>query len=106
MNRLVTSNPEAVAPEQLPPRERERAARILFINSNVLGLARMAAQVREYTALREDVDAVHVEMVRPLWVKAVGKTFRAVPHGWDLAAYRQLVVYRGIVRRWLNGPLA
>ncbi|MGB7157531.1 MAG: glycosyltransferase, partial [Tepidisphaeraceae bacterium] len=104
MNRLLTRNPAAVTPQQLPPVARSGGVRMLLINSNNLGFSTQAAQLRVATQRRDDVDAVHVDVVHPTWARVLGKTVRPM-RGWDLSAWRYLLMYRHIVRRWLRGPL-
>jgi glycosyltransferase involved in cell wall biosynthesis len=77
---------------------------MLFVNTNLLGMKVQAACIRAATAERQDVDAVHVDIERPLWVKAVAGSYR-LPFGIDFSAYRYLQVYRAIIGQWLRGPL-
>jgi len=103
MNRLVSRNLEQVSPDNLPPLRRQGPARILFINSTTLGFSTQAQRLRDYAGRRDDIDAVHIDLAYPWWVRLLGKSLPA--GGWDLHTYRYLRLYRGILRRWLRGPL-
>lgn len=104
MNRLVTENVRDVAPDRLPPVRRQGPARILFINHNQLGHVTQARNIRQYCQQRQDIDAVHVDVVRPFWIKVVNKSLPLVGY-WDLRHYRALLLWRPIIRRWFCGPL-
>jgi glycosyltransferase involved in cell wall biosynthesis len=104
MNRLVTENVRDVAPDRLPPHRRQGPARILFINHNLLGHVTQARNIRQYCQNRSDIDAVHVDLVRPFWIKVANTSLPLVGH-CDLRHYRSLLLWRPIIRRWLRGPL-
>lgn len=104
MNRLESQNLAAVTPDRLPPAVRRGPARVLFIHHNMLGHVTHARNMRQYTAVRDDIDAVHIDLVRPLWVKVLNATPPLIGR-WDFRHYRSLVLWRPILRRWLSGPL-
>jgi glycosyltransferase involved in cell wall biosynthesis len=104
MNRLITSDPRGVTPSQLPPPRRQGPARILFVHSNHLGFINQGRQLKAYAATRDDIDAVHVDVRRPLWVKVLGKNV-PISGAWDLCAWRNWAIFRRTVGRWLRGPL-
>src|SRR5581483_10888348 len=104
MNRLVTENLRDVGPDRLPPRHRQGPARVLFINHNLLGHITHAQNITTYTRSRDDIDAVHIDVVRPLWLKVANKSLPVVGH-WDLRHFRCLLLWRPVLRQWFSGPL-
>lgn len=106
MNRLISENLNDVTPENLPPRIREGPVRALFINSNALGLKTVAQQLKHYTASYPGIDAVHIDLIRPLWMKVFGKGLFVVPtRGWDFSTIRYLKMWDLVIQRWFCGPL-
>lgn len=104
MIRLHSINIRGVSAASLPQAVAEGPIRMLFVNSNILGHRTQAALIREATANRPDVDAVHIDIERSWWAKLATASYR-VPDGFDLPDYRYLKVYGAVVRRWLRGPL-
>lgn len=104
MIRLHTTNIGGVSAACLPPAAAAGPVRMLFVNSNILGHRTQAALIRDATADRPDVDAVHVDIERSWWTKLATASYRA-PGGFDLPDYRYLKVYGAVVGRWLRGPL-
>src|SRR5437588_2995365 len=104
MNRLVSVNLAEVSAERLPPPRREGAVRVLFVHHNMLGHVTHARNMRYYTASLYDIDAVHIDLVRPMWLKVLN---RSLPVGgkWDFRHYRSLLLWRPLLRKWLAGPL-
>lgn len=105
MNRIVSTNLAEVTPDRLPPASREGAARLLFIHGNILGFRTVARQLKRFTAEREDVDAVHIDLVAPLWLKVIGKSFPVPTRGWDFHSYRYLRIWGMIMSRWVRERL-
>lgn len=57
--------------------------------------------MRHFTADREDIDAVHIDLVRPKWLKLLNAT----PPGlgrWDFRHLRSAILWRPILGRWFN----
>lgn len=104
MNRLVSQNLQDVRPDRLPPPKREGPARILFINHNLMGHITHARNIRQYCQARGDIDAVHIDVVRPLWLLVANKSLPVMGY-WDLRHYRSLLLWRPVIGRWLAGPL-
>src|SRR5579884_3338763 len=104
MNRLISENLRDVSPDRLPPAVRQGPARVLFIHINLLGFKTHARNIKHYTGLRDDIDATHIDLVRPTWLKVLNKQ---APLGewWDLRHYRAALLWRPVIRRWLTGPL-
>ena len=105
MNRVVSVNLQDIAPDRLHPREREGPVRALFLSGVFLGFGNYYRMLREYTAERGDIDAVHVEFHAPLWVKVLAKSAPFPTRGWDFHSLRFLRLTRGLIRGWVNGPL-
>ncbi len=103
MNRLVTTNTEGVRDESLPPRRPGAPARILFLSGMLLGFKRYAENLIRFTGPRDDIDAVHVQLAMPLWVRAASATW-PLPAGWDFHSLRYLLFSDVVIRRWLQGP--
>ncbi|MAE66181.1 MAG: hypothetical protein CMJ18_18075, partial [Phycisphaeraceae bacterium] len=95
--------------DRLPPARREGPARVLFLHSCQLGMKTVALQLKAYADRAADIDAVHVDLVPALWVRALGKRLLTrrfeVPATWDLQAWRGYMIWKSIVARWLRGPL-
>ena len=104
MNRLESQNLEAIVGDDLPPARRQGPARILFIYHNMLGLVTHAQNMRRFTAGRDDVDAVHIDLVRPLWLKLLNATPPGVGR-WDFRHLRSAMLWRPILRSWFRSPL-
>ncbi len=108
MNRLICENLAGVRPDLLPPAGPRRAGdplRALFITSGILGFSISGRLLESYTAQRDAIDAVHVHLRTPLWMKVLGKSIPGL-HGWDLHPYRHMLLWRAVLRRWLSGPLS
>ena len=106
MNRLITSDIRQATPNSLPPMQRGKQTRILFINWLSLGFSTQAKQLKKYSGLRDDIDAVHLDIVPPLWAKILHKRITTIGH-WDFASYRILKIWGWILERWLcriNAP--
>lgn len=106
MNRLVSVNLEDVRPDRLPPARPEGPVRALFLTGSFLGFGTYHRYLLEYAAPREDLDAVHVELRTGLPARVLGKSIRRLGRGIDQHAYRHLLMWRWVVRRWLRGPLS
>ncbi len=104
MNRLVSHDLAQVKPARLPPLRRERRARVLFLHWPILGLRAQIQRIKHYAALHEDIDAVHIDLTRPNWMKIAGKSL-PIHGGWDQHAYRYLWMNRLRIAAWLRGPL-
>lgn len=104
MNRSHSRNIRLIRPNDLPPAAAAGPARILFINSNILGMKTQASLLRDAASGHPGVDAVHIDIERPFWVKLLTGSYR-MPAGVDLPYYRYLQVYRRIIGHWLRGPL-
>lgn len=102
MNRLISTNLDGVTPDRLPPPRREGPARILFIHGNILGFKTVARQLKRYAEARDDVDAVHIDLVAPMWLKVIGKSFPVPTRGWDFHSYRYLRIWGLIMARWVR----
>ena len=46
----------------LPPRGSDGRTRVLFLTSTALGFATYEKELRRFTAVREDIDAVHIAL--------------------------------------------
>jgi glycosyltransferase involved in cell wall biosynthesis len=104
MNRSIVTNFQPLSPEQLPPSVSERGFRALFIHSNALGFATQSRQIKLYAGRRDDIDAVHLDLVRPLWAKIFAKTL-PLPGGMDRATWRLARVFRTLLNHWLDQPM-
>lgn len=104
MNRLVTTNIEGVSPAVLPPKGRQGPVRMLFLSTQILGYKVTCAQFEQHTATREDIDAVHIRLIAPTWLKVLGKSIAAM-RGFDFHAYRHMVQWKFLISRWLRTSL-
>lgn len=104
MNRLVSVNTGDVVPDDLPPLHRQGPVRVLFIHTNIYGFRSIATHLKDGTARRDDIDAVHIDLEAPWWVRASAKSIPG-SRGWDLHEYRYWLLWGRIMRRWLRGSL-
>lgn len=105
MNRLISTNLQRVTPEALPPARREGPARVLFVHGNILGFKSVARMLKKHCEHREDVDAVHIDLAAPGWMKALGKSAPVATRGWDFHSLRYLHMWGAVMGRWFRGPL-
>lgn len=106
MNRLISTNLDQFTPEKLPPVvSRGNVARVLFLNTTALGFRTQLAQLQRYTSLRDDIDAVHIDLQRPLWMKVLTKTVPLQHCGWDLHSWRFAQLSNLQQRRWFSRVL-
>ena len=73
MNRLVARSIAEINPEKLPPAAREGRARVLFLTIDALGWRTSAEQLRRYAQSRDDVDAVHLSVAPPRWMRMLNR---------------------------------
>jgi glycosyltransferase involved in cell wall biosynthesis len=75
MNRLVCSSTDAIDERSLPARDRAAGeggsapARVLFLHGIEVGFATTTENLIHYAAGRADIDAVHVRLVMPGWLR-------------------------------------
>lgn len=105
MNRLVSTNLEAVRLDRLPPQTRRGPVRALFLSGSILGFRRYHENLVDRTDNREDVDAVHIALRTPLPLKVIGKSAPFPTRGWDFHSLRHLWLWRWLMNRWLRGLL-
>ena len=106
MNRLISVNLSDVTPESLPPRRREGPVRVLFLNCNNLGLRTVAMHLKHHCESHDGIDAVHIDLAAPLWMKILGKSVPFWTAGWDFHRWRHMRMRSPIIRRWVRGPLS
>jgi glycosyltransferase involved in cell wall biosynthesis len=105
MNRLVCSSTDAIDAGALPPRERSPGgpARVLFLHGMEVGFATTTENLIHYAAGRADIDAVHVRLVMPKWLR-LACTQSPVPVGeLDYRYLRHMIFWRRHLRTLL-GP--
>lgn len=105
MNRVVSEHLDSIAPEVLPPLERHGPARLLFIHGNILGFRTVGRLLTAYSEDRTDLDAVHVHLRWPMWMRILGKGAPFGTRGWDLSAERFLYLWGPVLSSWFRGPL-
>lgn len=99
MNRSVLKDTGRIPVEKLPPRTSGGQARILFVNILALGWRTEAAHLKAHTERRTDIDAVHLDVPKPVWFKVLGKQVFA--NGIDFHAWRYIRMAQG----WVGGIL-
>lgn len=108
MNRLVCTNLDGAtsASQAALPTDRGRAAaagepvRILFINGQELGFGTTGRMLQQYTAAREDIEAVHYSVVMPMWLRlaCAESPIRAIKFsGIDLHQMRMMWAWRRLL---------
>lgn len=105
MNRVVSEHLDQITPESLPPLRREGPARALFIHGNILGFKTVGRLLTDYCAERDDLDAVHVHLRWPIWMRVLGKSAPFRTRGWDMTHERFLYLWGPVIRRWFRGRL-
>lgn len=107
MNRLISKNLTGVRPELLPPAMASRGkTRILFLSAVFLGFRNYSDSLISYCAKRDDIDAVHILLSRPLWMAVAGKSLPWTGHcGWDQHSLRYLIMWRHTLNRWIRQAL-
>lgn len=90
------------------PRAPGRPIRVLFINGNEVGFATTARELQHFTALRDDIEAVHFSMKLPLWQRLVSAESRVAwlrASGLDLHNWRSMLAMRAVLWRHLRRDL-
>lgn len=117
MNRAVIENIDGLSPEMLPPArsaqngraapgprqwvssKAEQPLRALFLNANDLGFRSTSRMFERYTAGRDDIDAVHVNLRTDWLVRAASKS------GLPYQSWRSAQAWAMVMERWFRGPL-
>lgn len=73
--------------------------RVLFLHWPILGFKSQVHRLKIYAARHPQIEAVHVEIDRPFWVKLLGKSLPI--RGWDLHAWRYYWLNRLRIGSWL-----
>jgi glycosyltransferase involved in cell wall biosynthesis len=105
MNRLVASSTDAIDERSLPPPTRALGApaRVLFLHGLEVGFATTTENLIHYAAARPDIDAVHIRLVMPRWLK-LACTQSPFPIGeLDYRYLRHMIFWR-MGLRTLIGP--
>ncbi len=105
MNRLVSEHLDSVTPDALPPLKREGPPRALFIHGNILGFKTVGRLLTSYCADRDDLDAVHIHLRWPTWMRVLGKAAPFRTSGRDMSAERFMFLWGVVLKRWFTGPL-
>lgn len=109
MNQLISTNLNAVTPDKLPPADgsspADRPVRALFIHGNILGFKSVARALKHHCADRLDIEATHIDLVAPMWLKVLGKAAPFPTNGWDMHSTRYLYAWKMILGGWFAGPL-
>lgn len=90
-----------MVPELLPPAAHAGKTRILFLSIWALGWKTYAQQLEQFAAGRDDVDAVHLRLIPPLWMRALNRPLPGL--GRPLAP--PPTTWRWQVGRWLGAAL-
>jgi glycosyltransferase involved in cell wall biosynthesis len=106
MNLVSTSRIGDLSPDRLPPERADGRMRLLNIGLPILGLSSFNRALHEYTRTREDVIAVHFELVNTPLMKCL---FRVSPLPWcmDFQVFNMIYLWRRRLR-WAirpGGPL-
>ncbi len=104
MNRTVRQSTEPIGPADLPPRVREPGgpARVLFLHGLEVGFATTAENLIHYASSRADLDAVHVRLSMPRWLR-LACTQSPFPVGeLDCRYFRHMLFWRAHLRSFLG----
>lgn len=103
MNRAVWTIGEPPSANLLPPQTREGPARVLFLHAMEVGFATTTENLIHYAADRADIDALHVRLAMPRWLK-IACTQSPFPVGeLDYRYLRHMLFWRMHLRTLL-GP--
>lgn len=105
MNRLLCNSSDAISEQSLPPRTRERGgpARVLFLHGMEVGFSTTTANLEHFAAMRSDIDAVHMRLAMPGWLRLACRQ-SPVPVGeLDYRYLRHMLFWR-MHLRGLLGP--
>ncbi len=103
MNRLVCTSTDAIEERQLPGRTRAGPARVLFLHGMEVGFATTAGNLEHFAGLRQDIDAVHVRLAMPGWLRLASRQFPVPVGELDYRYLRHMLFWR-IYLRGLIGP--
>lgn len=101
MNRLIWTGVRELPLSKLPPARREGRLRVLFLSIHALGWSTFAEQLERYSARRDDIDACHIRLIPPLWMRLLNRRLPVV--GGELA--HPNTTWSWLTGQWLNGPL-
>jgi len=77
---------------------------VLFVHADVLSFRNIGNICKRFCQDRADIDAVHIDLTRPFWMKVLGKQF-PIPGGWDFHRYRYMRMWGHIIHRWFRDRL-
>lgn len=105
MNRLLCTSSDAISEQSLPPRTRERGgpARVLFLHGMEVGFSTTTANLEHFAAARPDIDAVHVRLAMPAWLRLACKQLPVPVGELDYRYLRHMLFWR-IYLHGLLGP--
>ncbi len=105
MNRLLCTSSDAISEQSLPPQTRERGgpARVLFLHGMEVGFSTTTANLEHFAATRPDIDAVHVRLAMPGWLRLACKQFPVPVGELDYRYLRHMLFWR-MYLRGLLGP--
>ncbi len=104
MNLVVSNNLESITPDTLPSRRRGDRLRLLCVVRSVLGFGTLSRELQRYTDTRGDVEAVHISLSNPFWMKVFSRV-SPLPGNMDLQTFRAAQQWRRVMRGWFRGPL-
>ena len=100
---MVCTSTDAIEERQLPGRTRTGPARVLFLHGMEVGFATTAANLEHYAGLRPDIDAVHVRLAMPGWLRLACTQFPVPVGELDYRYLRHMLFWR-MYLRGLIGP--
>jgi glycosyltransferase involved in cell wall biosynthesis len=101
MNRLVCSSADEIPAAKLPPERRAPGGpvRVLFLHTMEVGFATTAGSLEHFAGVRDDIDAVHVRLIMPGWLRLLCKQ-SPVPIGeLDYRYLRHMLFWRMHLKR-------
>lgn len=101
MNRSILEHPSSAPEEGWPSARREGRLRVLCLWSQVLGLVRFGSAVEQAMAADDTIDAVHVHLRSPPWLRALGKSIPGL-RGLDCHVLRHRALWSRRIGAWLS----
>lgn len=101
MNRTTLEHPSRNPDSAWPPAQRGARLRVLCLWSQVLGLVRFGSAVEQGMAADETIDAVHVHLRSPTWLRLLGKSVPGL-RGLDCHVLRHRALWSRRIGAWLS----
>jgi glycosyltransferase involved in cell wall biosynthesis len=104
VNRATVNDIAQLTPSLLPPRGSDGRTRVLFLTSTALGFATYEKELRRFTAVREDIDAVHIALRPNRLMKLAGLRVPGLGK-WDFQSHRYMRMWGTRIASWFRSRI-